>query len=157
MTDVGTERSAPAPDISALYRSHHRSMARLATAMTGSVSIGEEIAQEAFLVVHERWDRIDNHAGYLRAVVTNRSIGHLRRLRVERRQPPPVLALADQPELDETWAALASLTERQRAVLVLRYYEDLSEAQIADVLGCRPGTVKSNLNRALARLRKELS
>ncbi|HEX2039468.1 MAG TPA: sigma-70 family RNA polymerase sigma factor [Acidimicrobiales bacterium] len=59
--------------------------------------------------------------------------------------------------MDETWDVLRRLPYRQRAVLVLRYYEDLSEAEIADVLDCRPGTVKSAANRALARLREELS
>ena len=153
MTDVGTQRDA----LSELYRERVYAMARLAAAIAGSQTEGEEIAQEAFLVIHQRWDQIENPAGYLRAVVTNRAIGHLRRQKLERRQPPAPAAVAEMPELDETWAALATLTERQRAVLVLRFYEDLSEAQIAEVLGCRPGTVKSNLARGLDRLRKELT
>jgi RNA polymerase sigma factor (sigma-70 family) len=61
------------------------------------------------------------------------------------------------PEIDETWAAVSRLPYRQRAVLILRYYADLPESEIADVLGCRVGTVKSAHHRALERLRRELS
>jgi RNA polymerase sigma factor (sigma-70 family) len=61
------------------------------------------------------------------------------------------------PEIDETWVAVCRLPFRQRAVLALRFYEDMSEAEIARVLGCRPGTVKSGLHRGLSRLREELS
>ncbi len=59
------------------------------------------------------------------------------------------------PEVDETWEALRRLPDRQRAAIVLRFYEDLPEAEIARVLGCRPGTVKSLIHRGLARVRKE--
>jgi RNA polymerase sigma factor (sigma-70 family) len=65
--------------------------------------------------------------------------------------------IVDDPEIDETWAAVCRLPFRQRAVLALRFYEDLPEAEIARVLGCRPGTVKSSLHRGLAKLREELS
>jgi RNA polymerase sigma factor (sigma-70 family) len=65
--------------------------------------------------------------------------------------------LIENPDLDETWGVVCRLPFRQRAVVVLRYYEDLSEADIARTLDCRPGTVKSNLHHALARLKKELS
>jgi DNA-directed RNA polymerase specialized sigma24 family protein len=63
---------------------------------------------------------------------------------------------AGQPELDETWALLRALPERQRMALVLRFYEDLSEAEIARLLGCRPGTVKSLIHRGLAKVRKDI-
>jgi RNA polymerase sigma factor (sigma-70 family) len=64
---------------------------------------------------------------------------------------------AEFDERDAMWAALAELAPRQRAVLVLRYYEGLSEAEIADTLGCAPGTVKSQAAKALARLRQHLT
>jgi RNA polymerase sigma factor (sigma-70 family) len=64
------------------------------------------------------------------------------------------LVAAAAPEVDEMWAALARLAPRRRAVLVLRFYLDLSEAEIAATLGCRPGTVKSLTSRALADLRE---
>jgi RNA polymerase sigma factor (sigma-70 family) len=61
------------------------------------------------------------------------------------------------PEIDKTWAAVCRLPARQRAVIVLRFYQDLPETEIAALVGCRPGTVKSRLSRGLAALRKELS
>jgi RNA polymerase sigma factor (sigma-70 family) len=94
---------------------------------------------------------------YLRATVTNLAWGYLRRLRLERALRPDDRIVVPAPELDETWAVLCRLPFRQRAVLALRYYEDLPEAQIADILGCRLGTVKSAHHRALATLRRELS
>ena len=63
---------------------------------------------------------------------------------------------AREPELDETWALLRALPERQRMALVLRFYEDLSEAEIARLLECRPGTVKSLIHRGLAKVRKDV-
>ena len=62
-----------------------------------------------------------------------------------------------QPELDETWDLLRRLPDRQRAAIVLRFYEDLSEAEIARLLRCRPGTVKSLIHRGLARVRSGMS
>jgi RNA polymerase sigma factor (sigma-70 family) len=60
------------------------------------------------------------------------------------------------PELDETWGVLRRLPDRQRMAVVLRFYEDLSEAEIAELLGCRPGTVKSLIHRGLAKVKKEI-
>jgi RNA polymerase sigma factor (sigma-70 family) len=89
--------------------------------------------------------------------VTNLCKSHLRRLRLERnasqRGDTPVL----NPELDETWIAICRLPFRQRSVIVLRFYEDSSIEEIARVLGCRLGTVKSRLHRALAKLKSELT
>jgi RNA polymerase sigma factor (sigma-70 family) len=89
--------------------------------------------------------------------VANLAKSHLRRLRLERRLPGPDRFFFDDPEIDETWEAVCRLPFRQRSVLALRFYSDLSEAEIARVLGCRPGTVKSSLSRGLAKLREELS
>jgi len=157
-TDFGSLDDQGPRTLSDLYRSRRLAMLRLATVMTGSSTTAEELVQEAFLRLHERWDKVDNPGAFLRVVVTNLAIGHLRRLRIERDHAPAAGALAvGNPDIDETWAAVCELPARQRAVLALRFYEDLTEAQIADVLGCRPGTVKSSLHRGLARLRKELA
>jgi DNA-directed RNA polymerase specialized sigma24 family protein len=76
---------------------------------------------------------------------------------LERRLAPEAPVLSGIADIDETWGVLRKLPFRQRAALMLRYYEDLPEADIARLLGCRPGTVKSALHRGLATLRKELA
>jgi len=146
-----------APDLGLLYRRQRRQMVRLARLLTGSFEIAEEVVQEAFLKVQLSTTDIEKPEQYLRATVVNLSRGHLRRLRLERGVPPEMRIVHPAPEIDETWAAVCRLSSRQRAVLALRFYEDLSEAQIAEVLGCRLGTVKSSLHRALAALRRQLS
>jgi RNA polymerase sigma-70 factor (sigma-E family) len=144
-------------DLSTLYRGERAAMIRLARLLTGSTPVAEEVVQEAFLHIHQRSERPQNPAGYLRTTVVNLSKGHLRRLRLERRHLSPDRIAFDDPGLDETWVAVRRLPFRQRAVLALRFYEDLSEADIARVLGCRVGTVKSSLHRGLAKLRDELT
>jgi len=144
-------------ELTSLYRRQHEAMVRLARLLTGSNAVAEEVVQEAFLRMHQLRDQPLNPDGYLRTTVANLSRSHLRRLRLERRAPQGERVIFDDPEIDETWEVVCRLPFRQRAVLALRYYDDLSEADIARVLGCRPGTVKSNLHRGLARLRKELT
>lgn len=152
------DENAPGGDpIGPLYRERHDAMVRLAWLVTGSRAIGEEIAQEAFAQLLRRGTGADNPAAYLRATVMNLSRNYLRRARLERRLPPPAPLVQAAPELDHTWAAVAGLPYPQRAVLVLRYHLDLPEAEIAAALGCRVGTVKSRMHRALATLRKELT
>lgn len=144
----------------ALFASTRVEMVRVAHLISGSNAVAEEIVQDAFVRLRERWDSLDNPGGYLRTTVVNACRSQLRRHDVERRyartQRPDDIVTGDR-EIDETWTALGQLPERQRAVLVLRFYEDLPEAEIAHILGCRIGTVKSSMHRALKRLRKELS
>jgi len=144
------------PDVDPLYRAQRSSMLRLARLLTGSFEIAEEVVQEAFLKLQIAPTAPEYPARYLRAIVANISRGYLRRLRIERAIPPDRRIVVPAPEVDEAWAALCRLPLRQRAVLALRYYEDLPEGEIAAILGCRLGTVKSSLHRALASLRKEL-
>ncbi|MFZ2059030.1 MAG: SigE family RNA polymerase sigma factor [Acidimicrobiales bacterium] len=145
-----------AEELEALYRSERDRMVRMALLLVGSAADAEELVQESFVRVASARRPIDNLPAYLRTTVVNLSRSHLRRLRVQRRQPATPPRLVEDPELDETWDAVCRLPFRQRAAVVLRYYQDLSEAEIARLLDCRPGTVKSNLHHALARLRKEL-
>ena len=145
------------PTLHELYRAQRLPMVRLAHVITGSNAVAEEVVQEAFIRLQERWDHAENPAGYLRTIVTNLCRTHVRRRDQERRLAPPIQLVAFQPEIDETWAAVCRLPFRQRAALALRFYEDLGEAEIARILGCRPGTVKSTIHRGLARLRKEMS
>jgi RNA polymerase sigma-70 factor (sigma-E family) len=152
-----TPRVTEESEFERLYRASRDPMIRLARLFTGSVAAAEEIVQEAFLRIHQRGEPLENPEAYLRTIVTNLCKSHLRRLRLERgvsqRGDFPVL----NPEIDETWDAICNLPFRQRSVVVLRFYEDFSIEEIADVLGCRIGTVKSRLHRGLEKLRSELS
>lgn len=141
-------------ELEVLYRVQRDPMVRLARLMTGSKATAEEVVQEAFLRVAEKVALVDNPEGYLRTTVVNLARNHRRRLGLERRLPPPPSVHTSQPEIDEMWAAICRLPFSQRAVLALRFYEDLSEDDIARTLDCRVGTVKSRLHRGLANLRK---
>jgi RNA polymerase sigma factor (sigma-70 family) len=134
-------------------------MVRLAVLLVGSRLQAEEIVQDSFSTVIARWDTLDRPGAYLRTVVVNGCRMALRRRETERShreldRPLPV----DAPtELAELHAALAALPERQRCVVVLRYYGDRSDAEIAQIIDCRPATVRSLAHRGLSRLRKELA
>jgi RNA polymerase sigma-70 factor (sigma-E family) len=136
-----------------LYRARYLPMVRLAFLLTGSNPLAEEVVQDAFVRVHNALDRVDQPAAYLRTTVVNGCANLRRRQAVERRYVFAAAA-STEPEADHLADALGRLPERQRAVLVLRYYEGLSELEIAEAIGCRPGTVKSTAARALAELRK---
>jgi len=119
--------------------------------------MAEDLVQEAFVRLQASPTRPANPGGYLRTVLVNLCRDHLRREARARHRAVAVPLVQAPPEVDETWAAVCRLPFRQRAAVVLRYYQDLPEAEIANLLDCRPGTVKSSLSRALAKLRKELS
>ena len=157
-SDAGSDviDAQPVAEVEALYRSHQRSMVRLARLLTGSPAVAEEIVQEAFIKFARSGGKKDEPAAYLRVIVVNLSRSQQRRTLLERRLAPEAPVLSGIADIDETWDVLRKLPFRQRAVLMLRYYEDLPEADIARLLGCRPGTVKSALHRGLAALRKEL-
>lgn len=135
------------------YRRHYESMVRLAYLLTHSRSAAEDAVQDAFLRAHGRWDTIREPPLYVRRAVVNAChTQHRRRRRELDRMPRPPEPVVSRP--DEMWDALSRLAPRRRAVLVLRFYADLSEADTARALGCRPGTVKSLTSRALADLRR---
>jgi RNA polymerase sigma factor (sigma-70 family) len=148
------------PAFETFFRTNVGAMVRLGGLITGSAAVGEEIAQDAFSAIYNRWSTLEEPTGYLRAIVVNRSRDHLRREDVARRGAarigPTALGSEDvYPDADRSiLVALNGLNERQRAAVVLRYWSDLSEKEIASVLECRPGTVKSMLSRALSELRK---
>jgi RNA polymerase sigma-70 factor (sigma-E family) len=137
------------------YREQREPMLRLAYLLTQSRPAAEDLVQDSFIRVQPRWDDLDSPAAYLRRTVTNACYSYHRRRHREEAAPTRAPAPVG-PEHDEMWDALARLAPRRRAVLVLRYYLDLSEAEIADALGCRRGTVKSLSHRALAELRSVL-
>lgn len=149
-TDAGFE---------ALFAAEYVAMVRLAVLLLGNEDEAEEVVQDAFAVVHERWRHLDRPGGYLRRCVVNRCRDLQRRravLRRLRRSQGPAREATAELGADDLFDALARLAPRRRAAVVLRFYEGRSEAEIADVLGVRPGTVKSLLHRALADLREVL-
>jgi RNA polymerase sigma factor (sigma-70 family) len=105
--------------------------------------------------VFPKWERIDNPPAYLRTAIVNASHSWKAKRGTERAKLPLLAEHgSDDIEFDAMADLLAQLPHRQRAVLVLRFYVGLSEAEIAETLGCKPGTVKSAASRALAALKK---
>jgi RNA polymerase sigma-70 factor (sigma-E family) len=140
------------------YQAEYPGMVRLAHALTGSAESAEDVVQDAFARLHDRVGGLENPGGYLRTTVVNLCRDRERHGRRERdlnSQTPDVPALS--LGASELVDVLLSLPYRQRAVLVLRYWGDWSEAEIARSLGCRPGTVKALVSRGLARLRKDVA
>ena len=136
------------------YRSEYPSAVRLARLLVPDAA-AEDLAQEAFSRLHGRFEALDNPPAYLRRTLVNLGrTWHRRRLREHDRLSqaprPATIDLGASEMLD----AIDALPYRQKAVVVLRYWLDLSEREIAEVLGCRAGTVKSLGARALRRLRK---
>jgi len=152
---VKTEGELLPPTCADLYAQAYPSMVRLARLLIGSPELAADMVQDAFVDVYRRWDRIVQPSAYLRRAVVNRCRGHNRRRRVERRhrpQPPPPVSL----EAHELTDALSALRYRERAAIVLRFYADLPDDEIAALLGCRPGTVAALVHRGLERLRRSI-
>lgn len=138
------------------YVAQWQQMVRFAALTTGSVALAEEIVQDAFVDLSRRWANVANPRAYLRCAVSSRCTSWVRRQKLERRVPADARPFHLDESLVELVDAMKVLSRRQRVAIVLRYLEDLSESEIAITLSCKPGTVKSLLARALARLRKEL-
>lgn len=156
------------PTIGELYHAHRLRMVRLAVLLVDDLATAEDVVQDAFTALYRRHGEhiteVDNALGYLRTSVVNTARSVLRRRRTARAWTPPPAGEAPSAEdsvvLDEAHrevlAALTRLTPRRREVLVLRYWADLSEAEIAATLGISKGSVKSNASRALDALEKNL-
>ena len=140
-----------------LFVKHYRRLVSLGNLLTGSNEVAEDLVQDCFARLVRRGDTPDNAAGYLRTSVVNAVRSWQRRQIMERTRRPPAAPNVLPPEVDGMRTALLTLRPRQRSAIVLRFYEDLSEAEIATVLDCRPGTVKSLIARGLERLRQEVS
>jgi RNA polymerase sigma factor (sigma-70 family) len=136
-----------------VYRSSYARMVRTARMLTGSLETAEEVVQDAFVALYRHFDTVHDPAGYLyRSIVNGCRAGHRRRRVRKQLRLSPTPIEAGPPEVDETWAALRRLPMRHRSVIVLRFYADLPIADIAHVLDCPTGTVKSLLHRSLAQL-----
>jgi RNA polymerase sigma-70 factor (sigma-E family) len=155
-------------EYAALYAATWPRLYRVAYAVTRDAGRAEDAVQTAMAKAYASWDRVraaDRPEDYLRTMVMNEVLGARRRgwWRLERSGTVPDGSPGEGPDdpghrtvldRDELWGWLARLGPRQRAVVVLRYFEDLSEAEIADTLGCSRGTVKSQASAALATLRR---
>jgi RNA polymerase sigma-70 factor (sigma-E family) len=131
---------------------------RLASFLTHDTQAGEDIAQDVLAAMSQRWDRVVRPEAYLQRAITNASWKWVRQARTATLKLPLLAAPSgDEFRFDELADAIARLPFQQRAVVVLRYYADLTETDIAHSLGCRPGTVKSLASRALATLSKEIT
>lgn len=142
-----------------LYEANYRRMVQVARLTTGSTMLAEELVQDAFADVFRRFDEVQAPEAYLRRAVMSRCTSWVRRRAVERRHGEHLrseMAPWKDPATVEVMDAVAKLSARQRAAVVLRYFSDWSEREIADALRCRPGTVKSLLSRAAIQLAKEL-
>lgn len=140
----------------ALFVRERTAMVRVAYLLVGSEPLAEEVVQEAFASVYARWDRIDNPGGFLRQCVVNGSRSVLRRRALERRKAQLLVDEGTAPAGRELLDALAALPLSWRSVVVLRFYEGMTQEEIADALDMRLGTVKSSLHRGLAMLREAL-
>ena len=145
-------------DFDTVYREQRARMVRTAYLIVRSQHVAEELVHDGFLRLHQHLDTVDNPGGFLHTTVVRLCLTWLRRRDMERDrlqripEPPP----PDGPEVDELWDALATLDPDRRTVLVLRYYADLSHAEIAELVGCPVATVRTRVHRGLADLRGEL-
>ena len=161
----GTDREA-AGALSALYAARYRPLVQLAALLVGDMATAEEVVQDSFIAMHANWlrlENIDKAAAYLRQCVLNRSRSVLRHRKVVDQnvlgQPPVPSAEEGAIALFERSAVIAALHRlplRQRQALVLRYYAELSEGQIASAMGISRGAVKSHISRAMTALRDVL-
>ena len=153
--------------VTVLYTEQYRALVRLALLLVHDVQTAEEVVQDAFVAMHTGWRRLrdtEKALSYLRQAVVNKSRSVLRhRTVVDRNAPKPA---PDEPSAEQgaiallersaVIAALRELPDRQREAIVLRYYADLSEAQIAEAMGISRGAVKSHTARGMSSLRTSL-
>ena len=154
-------------DFDDFVATHVDDLLRTAYLIVWDEAEAEDLVQECLLKVARRWPRIrgmEQPRAYARRILVNLTVDGARGRARRRSELEPAtgaspIAVDPLPAVDgraELFQALCELPARQRAVLVLRYFNDLTEAQVAEVLGCSPGTVKSSASRGLARLREAL-
>jgi RNA polymerase sigma-70 factor (sigma-E family) len=157
-------------DFDEFLREQLSSLVRFAGVLTADTHLAQDLTQDALVRAHARWSRIgrmDRPDLYLRRMITNGYLSWRRRWAVRSIRtvadtdllshataPDHAIRLADQ---DQVGALLKLLSRRQRAVLVLRFYEGRTDDEIATILGCSAGTVRSHVSRALATLRERIN
>ncbi|WP_371528292.1 SigE family RNA polymerase sigma factor [Streptomyces sp. NBC_01283] len=166
---AATRTASPSayPSFASYVRARQPVLLRTARSLTANPSDAEDLLQTALTKTYVAWDRIEDHRaldGYVRRALLNTRTSQWRKRKVDEfacdeLPEPDVTPVADPAEQqvlrDAMWRAIMKLPARQRAMVVLRYYEDLSEAQTAEVLGVSIGTVKSAVSRALGKLRED--
>lgn len=167
-----TSAPTPCPSFSAYVRARGPVLLRTARSLTANPCDAEDLLQTALTKTYVAWDRIEDHRaldGYVRRALLNTRTSQWRKRKVDEfatdELPEPAATAtaattaadpAEQQALrDAMWRAVMKLPDRQRAMVVLRYYEDLSEVQTAEILGVSVGTVKSAVSRALGKLRED--
>lgn len=164
---IGSDHRVPVVrTFDGFVREHGRRLVGLAYTLSGSLSAAEDLAQDALLAAYRRWDEVsqlDDPAAWVRRVVANRAVSHVRRrvseakglARLAAERPshdvPPLSA-----ETEAIWAEVRRLPRRQRQVVALRYYGELSMSEIAEVLGCSKESVNTHLRRARMTLSRRL-
>lgn len=158
--EPGTGSGMPRAELEGLFAVERAGMVKMATLLVGSHAVAEEVVQDAFISVGKRWSSIERPGAYLRTTVVRGCAAVLRRRSIEHRHSVRLTgeAVVELPtQLVELRDALDRLTDRQRIVVVLRYFVDVGDDEIATALGVRPPTVRSLARRALSTLRKELT
>ncbi|MFF4156782.1 SigE family RNA polymerase sigma factor [Streptomyces sp. NPDC001678] len=168
-TSVCTSASTASvyPSFSSYVRARGQVLQRTARSLTSNPCDAEDLLQTALTKTYLAWDRIEDHRaldGYVRRALVNTRTSQWRKRKVDEfpceelpeRDSAPVADPAEQQALrDAMWRAVHRLPDRQRAMVVLRYYEDMTEVQTAELLGVSVGTVKSAVSRALGKLRED--
>ena len=148
-------------DFEGFVRARGGALHQTAFLLTGDWGLAEDLLQTALARSYLRWGRIDDHEGYVRRVLVNTYSSWWRRRwrgEVPHGELPDTVPDDRWGDVDARaalWAALARLPRRMRAVVVLRFHEDMTEAAVADALGISVGTVKSQCAKALAKLRED--
>ncbi|WP_353507849.1 SigE family RNA polymerase sigma factor [Intrasporangium sp.] len=162
--------AARTADFTDYVKAREQALARLAYLLTGDRDAAEDLLQNALAKCYRNWERVrgvEQPDAYVRRILINERNSRWRRIVrradsasshvLEVHDPPAPPAAVDAAESLDLWRHVQALPRQQRAVLVLRYYEDLTEAQTAQILGCSLGTVKSHTSRALAAMRLKMS
>jgi DNA-directed RNA polymerase specialized sigma24 family protein len=158
--DPELDSASPHASFEAFYLASYESLVRLAYILTSSREIAEDLVQDSFVRLHRHYDNVEAPDRYMRRTVVNASRSHFRRAGRERDKRPLLYVVPGGGEAPGTSGelndVLLTLPYRQRAAVILRYYSDQSESEIAEILGCRPGTVGSLIHRGLERMRRAI-
>lgn len=151
-------------DVTRFVSERGRSLVQTAYLLCGDLELAEDLVQGALISCLPRWDSIEHHSSYVRRAVLNAYLDSRRRAGPGVRLDPAVLdelpSQAWGPERDvecrdTIWRVVKSLSPRERSVVVLRFYEDLDDHEIADLLSLKPSSVRATVTRALTRIRNE--